>query len=392
MTPTVDASDIVLSLNESLTFQWTFSGLNVNISRCRLDSVCIIMKPCQSKSTDYLVEKPEIMIHDSSFGNLDLNPATKAQITDCYIDGEFKDRPTLITANNSDVSIQNCHFENFINEKGSTILFGHNNSQVTIENSVFIQHSSPKGVIFLQNKSFMFISSSLFLHNVAYSVNFSPITLNDGINTVVNNTVFSYNSAINGGAMNVFKQCKVTLNNCTFSSNKAIAGKTPNIPRNPHVEVEAYNRDKHGTFRPLGSILYKQPSSHDDIPKVNPEKTKSSSRNSTALPLDQHKTGTFMPIIPALFDQTSSDVKQPKVKRVQTHRLINSSFLGNTVQQGYLAGIGGAVQIETQSHLLVINCSFRENLAETIAGAIGGLNVTVDIQGTTFVGNKASQG
>ena len=94
------------------------------------------MEPSQSNNSEYLVEETKIQIYNSSFRSLDLEPGTKAQITQCYIDGEFKDRPTLITANNSDVSIQNCRFDHFMNENGSTILFGFNNSHVTIENSV----------------------------------------------------------------------------------------------------------------------------------------------------------------------------------------------------------------------------------------------------------------
>ena len=101
-----------------------------------------------------------------------------------------KPRPTLITANNSDVSIQNCHFANFINENGSTVLYGHNYSHVTIENSVFVQHNSSKGVLFLQNNSFMFINDSTYSDNVASSPGYSPISLRDGIQAAVINTMY----------------------------------------------------------------------------------------------------------------------------------------------------------------------------------------------------------
>ena len=159
-------ADVTLSFNETFTFQWIFSGLSVKVSQCRLDSGRVIVQPCQSNNTEYLIEEPEIVIHNSSFGKLDLNPETKAQITDCYIDGEFKDRPTLITANNSEVSIQNCHFENFVNQNGSTILFGHNNSHVKIENSGFIQHNSSKGVLF-SRIIHLFASLVLCFHRIS---------------------------------------------------------------------------------------------------------------------------------------------------------------------------------------------------------------------------------
>ena len=132
-----------MSFNE--TFQWVFSGLNVNVARSYLDSIGIIIQfnkqivqsESQCSQTQEMVADPEIIIYNSSFSSLDLKPGSKAQITDCYFDAQFKPRPTLITANNSDVSVQNCHFGNFINENGSTVLYGHYCSHVIIENTMF---------------------------------------------------------------------------------------------------------------------------------------------------------------------------------------------------------------------------------------------------------------
>ena len=200
--------------------QWIFSGLNVNVYRCRLDSIGITVEPCQFNNTEYLIKERKITIDNSSFGNLDLKSGTQAQITHCFIDTELIPRPTLITANNSEVLIQNCHFGNFINENGSTVLFGHNNSHVTIKNSVFIQHNSSKGVILLRNSSSLHISSSSISQNIATSPGYSSITLYDGINAVVNSTVFTNNSGLTGGAMIVYEQCKVTLTNCTCLQTK----------------------------------------------------------------------------------------------------------------------------------------------------------------------------
>ena len=121
--PTISVADLTLSFIE--TYQWIFSGLNVNISRCCLDSIRITIKSdSQSNDMEHLVENPKITIFNSSFGILRSNPQTEAQITNCYIDAQFKPRPTLIIANKADVSIQNCHFGNFINENGSTVLCG----------------------------------------------------------------------------------------------------------------------------------------------------------------------------------------------------------------------------------------------------------------------------
>ena len=318
----------------------------MNVSQCNIDSIRIIAQPDKQ-----VVENPEIVIHNSSFSSLDLNPGSKAQITDCYIDAQFKPRPTLTTANNSDISIQNCHFGNFINENGSTVLYGHYYSHVIIENSVFIQHNSSKGVLFLQNNCYMFINNSTYSHNVASSPGYSPISLLDRINAVMINTVFINNSAVSGGAVIARFKCKVSLTNCTFTSNKAITGRTLNIFKNKNLE------------RSVG----------------NPE---------------QNTTGTVRPLSTTLFNRTTSDDKKPKV--IAAHSLMSYSVLKkHSVQQedalvGTYPGRGGAIYVAIQSQLLVTNCTFEDNFSQVEAGAISAdSNVTLRVQETTFVGNKA---
>ena len=351
-TPTIDMKDITLTTTE--IFQWIFSGLNVNISQCSIDSLSITVQSfVWSNEPEQIQKTATIMIHNSSFGNLELNPGVKAQIIQCHIDAKFKDRPTLITANNSDLSIQKCHFENFRNEKGSTILFGHNNSHVTIENSVFIQHNSSKGVLLLQHNSSICISGSTMSQNVVFTLSYSAISLQDGVHAVMNSTVLRNNSALAGGAVNAQDKCQVTLANCTFSSNKAITDKILNIQKNHKVEIPipAVDNNNIESFTPINHVLLNKTLLHGD------------------------ETGIFT-----------------------AHRILplNKSFIlkeKSEQQVGLLAGIGGAVGVAVQSQLLVTNCTFENNSAQTSAGAIGAaLNVKLNIQGTTFVGNKALAG
>ena len=155
------------------------------------------------------------MIHNSSFGSIDLEIGTKAQITDCYIDSELKERPTLIRANNSDVLIQKCHFGNFVNENNST-----NRSHVKIDNSNIIQHNISKGILFLEQNCSLSINNSLISQNVALTHGYSAITLPDRIHVVIPNSVFENNSALVGRAINAEDQIHLELTNCTFSRNK----------------------------------------------------------------------------------------------------------------------------------------------------------------------------
>ena len=387
-----------------------------------------------SKSRD----KATVMIYNSSFGSLDLELDTKAQISECSMDANSNTKPTLITANSSDVSIQNCHFENFVNEDRSTILFGHNNSNVTIENSVFIQHNSSEGVLFLQDNSSMRISSSLVLQNVASTVGYSAITLKDGIHAVLHDTVFGNNSAFIGGVVNAENKCLVTISNCTFSSNKAITGKTLNVPTKLKLKAEMtknrtiafrsprpfnqtwsqyqtreslaekilntskrstrrhLNRNNIRTFAPISPMSFNRTylPVHPKKTEVLPAKRTNNYRNSTG-PFDQKNIEKFKSIVHMLFNQMSPPAKEPETDTAhQDNRLINSSILRNDVrQEGPSQGVGGAVFVAIHSQLLVTNCTFTDNSAQLAAGAItAALNVTLDIQGTTFVNNKALLG
>ena len=267
--PMITVTDVDLFLKETL--KWIFSGLNVNIYQCNVDPIRIVVQTeCHPNQTEHLVENPEIVIHNSSFSSLELNPGSKAQITDCYIDAQFKPRPTLITANNSDVSIENCHFGNFINENDSTVLYGHNSSYITIEDSVFIQHNSSKGVLLLKNNSSMYINSLLISENVASTFGYSAISLQHRIYAVVHNTVFRNNSAFRGGAVIARFQCKIALINCTFSSNKAITGKTLNISKKSNLQrsVRTPEQNTIRTVTPVSSTLFNRTSSDDKKLKV----------------------------------------------------------------------------------------------------------------------------
>ena len=225
-------------------------------------------------------------------------------------------------------------------------------SHAIIENSVFTQHGSSNGILFLQNNCYMFINNSTHSHNVATSFRYSAITLRDGIHAVMINTVFINNSALDGGAMIVEDQCRVTLTNCTFSSNRAaITGKTLIFPKNTSVEM-------------------------------------------TARTINKNNVGTYFYINPLLLNHTSPhDKKLKTVAAHQVHLLVKSPILEkmSAPKEDSLPYIGGAVFVRVESQLFVTNCVFENNSAKSIGAAISAkLNATLYVQETTFVSNRAS--
>ena len=336
------------------------------------------MEQCQSNNTEYLTEEPKIIIYNSTFHGLDVNPVTKALITQCNIDGQLFPRPTL------------THFENFINENSSTILHGSSNSHVTIENSVFIKHNSSEGVLFLQNNSSLQISNSLILYNIVTSLGYSSITLYDGTNAAVNSTTFKNNSGLAGGSLIAVDQCQVTLTNCTFSSNEAITTeKTANIQKisNKVTTEKTANIQK---------ILSLQRTSHSSHGNATYKPISPTTFNLTTLRYlpraphtrDLNNTRSFMPISLRLFNLTTcretiaSDGFDLLVTR-------STSKKNSDLKKGVLSGFGAAVYLAIQSHLLVTNCTFENNSAKMGGVIAAQQNVTLGMQETIFVVNKA---
>ena len=382
--PMITVADVALSSNE--TFQWIFSGLNVNLSQCCLDSICITTKSdSQSNDMEHLVENPKITIFNSSFGSLRSNPQTEAQITDCYIDAQFKPRPTLITANNSDVSIQNCHFGNFINENGSTVLYGHYYSHITIENSVFIQHNSSKGILFLQNNCSLSFTNSSISQNVASSLGYSAITFRDGVQATMHSSVVENNSAFMGGAFNSQGGCNLKLTNCTFSKNKAITGGSGGaifLARQVQLILSICTFEENFAEKYGGAV---RAVSDVRIEVINNNFTKNKALGSGGA--IGAKEQVQLVVTNCLFEGNMAHSKGGAISCWNNTKteVQNTTFTGNNA-----SSVGGAIRASRQSYLLVIHCTFEDNLAQKWGGAIDGQgSAIIDISRTHFLGNKA---
>ena len=99
----------------------------------------------------------------------------------------------------------------------------------------------------------------------------------------------------------------------------------------------------------------------------------------------------WYPSVPILFNKTSSDGRKPKT--IATHLLQRSPILKKKFVQhedGLLEpypGQGGAIYVTIQSQLLVTNCTFEDNSAQSIGGAIvTESNTRLRVQETIFVG------
>ena len=210
----------------------------------------------------------------------------------------------------------------------------------------------------------MHISGSLVSRNVAFILGYSTISLQRGIQAVLQDTVFTNNSAINGGIMIAKDQCIITLTNCTFSSNKAITRKLLTIPKNLKsvIVTQSHHQNNTETFTARSPFLFNYTTSrHRNLQRaLNHIKKQTKDKQSIGvLPVD------------LLVRISSSNKKSAQLK-------------------GVSRGLGGAIFVTIQSEILVTNCVFEDNSAQVGAGAIvAGFNVILDIQETTFIHNKA---
>ena len=209
---TVTVTNVILPSDQDL--YWTFFELNIKFNHCQLNSLDLRFLKSDPHKTTLI---PTIILTNSSFRSLDLQPETRAEIVDCYIDAQNESRPTLIKANNSDVKIEKSKFLRFVNENGDTILDAQKCS-VSVENSVFSGHSSHRSVLYLENNSHMEISITTFNENRASSVG-GAIQIQNHVNLTITNCTFVENYARCGGAI-WGDQATLTINNSTFRRNK----------------------------------------------------------------------------------------------------------------------------------------------------------------------------
>ena len=427
-----------VTLSSNQTSYWTFSGLNLNISQCDLDSVHITV---QIHNHGAQVLKNVVIIHNSSFYCLELKPEIKAQISQCHFDRstDSNSRPTLITLINSELLLQSSYFGKFVNHNDSTVLHGYNNSRVIIDNSSFISHYSFKGAVFLQNNCYLKMTNSMISQNVATS-GYSTETLREEINAIFHNTNFRENVADIGGAINVKDRCLVQLTKCTFSVNegKSIIGGggaiyvvgqvqlvvehcvfSKNFAVNGGVilgRTDVLLKVKHSyftknmAFKAGGVICFSENATLETENTTFIHNTATYggailSQNHTYL-LNENCTFTsnkglleggaiYCNIFAVIEIKTSRFEKNEAgdyggAMSAWDNALLEirqTSFVQNNV--AYVAG--GGINAHRQSHLRVVDCIFENNSAPLGGAIFGRLFAILEVNTTSFCGNKASQ-
>ena len=326
---------VITVTNVTLTnsHRWKINGLNVNITSSTLSLVHITMR--REPTLNQVVENPKIQIHNSSFGGLDLQPDTEAEVTDCYIDGGLTVHPVLIIVENSAISIKGSTFTRHTSEQDPTIIFGHSNSRISIENTVFHKQFGLYGVICAFKGSTLKITNSNFTENVAYEKTYSPLTLWKNTNAIITDSVFENNLAFEGGAIWAGSGCHVRCYGSEFLGNKALTG---------------------GAIRTV---------------------------DGTILVLNDSKLGDNEAILGLLVSS-----KMIGGEGVSFTLMMRAS--SGIIQNMNEAPMGGVIAATTDCVVTMESSHFHDNKAENIGGVLAAeTNVSVTAKSCTFTGNSA---
>ena len=365
---------------------WTFNGINAVIFQSKVGSLHFTM---QHTSLSYLnmVENPRIILHNSSFGSLDLHQGTQGEIIDCHINAELLHRPTLITTKNAKLKILNGIFTNFKAIDVPAVLHGELNSSITIDQTTISNNRANFGVIVLHdnctlnmsdvkikgNKAKQGLSALTFWNDVKVTKRDSNLDGNvgssGGVILALNRTSiqsfttsFSKNSATTGGAILAqgrsfvsLVKCKMIQNSAKHSAIKSRIGSLHKKSSFPAVVTKSYKTDTHASRG--GAILV----------EFGSNLTVRSSR------FLKNKAQTAGGAVAALH-RSSVDIS-------------NVNFIEN------FAGEGGAIYVKNESKInKIVSCDFKGNKASNGAAIHVNDQAEISIISSYFENNNASNG
>ena len=313
---------------------WTLIGVSTNVTFSRLSSWHFLLK----RDTHEVSTTPTISLHNSTFGSVDLQPQTKAQVKDCFMDARLRSSPTLISATNATVSVANCRFSRFKSKHGPTILLGMNNSHISITNTSIIKNRGVFGTIFLANNCSINFTTVLIADNFADNFGFSSVLFWNGIFATISNSHIANNRAVCGGAVWASNYTHLEVINTTFQMNEALQGGAIMLQNNTRLVL----------------------------------------RNSKLLSNQANWVKRRQDV--AVYSSIASPSLQMYLKQARFQFRFSDDF-----------GTGGAIVGKTKCEITIHNSAFVDNSAETSGGALFLVRAKTVIRNSTFLHNLATK-
>ena len=141
---------------------WNVVGISVRISTSTLTGLNLIVKYSLS-----LFGNPKVEIRNISFGSLSLQ-SCEAKISNCHINAQSKPRRTLVSAENSFLTLKDCEFLRFKSKHEPTILHGSNSTQVRIARTKIHQNRAVYGAIFLHDNCSINVNETMVTNSRAF--------------------------------------------------------------------------------------------------------------------------------------------------------------------------------------------------------------------------------
>ena len=354
---------LMSSLNTSVTQAWTINSFRVNINCCEILNTHLVLK--NERHLYNMVENPKITIYNSSFGSLDLQPGTEADVTNCNIDAKFRSKDSIIRANNATIRILNCTFIRFQSERNPTILHGSHNTSVYIERSMLSRNRGRFGVIFLND------NCTIKMKDVNVTGNMkciSTLVFWNNVVATIHNSTFRENEALFGGGFWVRNSSFAKCINVIFQENEALQGGAVSAQNDSRlVLVNSILMNNIVTVR-----------KHEVIHMFAPYNRKSSSFFSS-----------FLLFAMSLFEEIKTNAIGGAIIAANYCEITleSCSFMNNVATAGGAIGAQGNVKIN------IIHCEFKQNEATKENGGAMWINskVKLNVQKSQFMQNYAKR-
>ena len=276
--------------------------------------------------------------------------------------------------------------KNFTHQKGPSrgiggAIFVTVHSQMFVTNCVFEANSAQRvaGAICATFYATLDIQETTFVGNNALSGDAGAIDVEQQVHLQVTNCVFTDNSAQHlAGSIDAFQFVTLNIEGTTFVGNNALQGGAIDIQDQVHLSIT------NCTFKDNSAQLLAAAVSAEQNVTFNVQETtfvgnKALGGDGGAISVQNQ---VHLSVTSCTFKGNSAHFNAGAIASSQsvTLNIECTAVVGNRASQG------GAINAQHQAH-----CTFEDNSAEDLAGAIGAMqNVTINIQGTRFVGNKAS--
>ena len=262
----------------------------------------------------------------------------------------------VVVVTQSNLVLKNCTFaDNLAQFMGGVIIAGLSVT-LNVQETTFVRNTAliQGGAIDVEQQTHLRITNCVFDNNLSQG-NGGAISGERNTTIDIQVTSFTRNNASQGGAIDTDTQSYLRMTDCTFKDN--------------HAEQNG------GAISGHKEVVF-------EIQETNFTRNTAVQGGAISVDTDVYLRATDSTFVDDHASQIGGAIYGGPDAVLEIQR---TNFTGNSARQG------GAINVQQQSNLSLINCRLKRNFASDVSGAIlVATNVTLEIRETNFTGNSAS--